>query len=349
MQFNEFNFSTLLKLLKGKIRPISRNCIIAAILGFLIAWCIPKEYESSASIIPETGSMSSMGTGISALTSMAGLDLEDGMDAIGPDLYPTVVVSNRFVANLLYTRVQTIDGDVDTTLMTYLKEDTRMPWWGYGKKFVGGIMRKLNPPKEHFVRGEDDRIDPECLSMDDEMMLEGIKNSIGCQTDEKTGMINISFRSQDPLVSKTMVDTIMQHLQSFITEYRTSKARTDLLHYLQIEEETHEKYEETQKAYADYCDSHMGNLLQAYQGEMEALETEMSVALTAYTSVKQQVQMADARVQEQTPAFTIVEVAGVPPRHCSPHKLLMALCYAFLAGLGTIGWYYVRLLLGKEE
>ncbi len=349
MRFNEFSFSTLLHLLRSKFWRIVRNCAIAAVVGFLIALCIPKEYESSASIIPENGNATENG-GLSSLSSIAGINLNEGEDAIGPDLYPTVVASDRFIVDLLYTRVQTIDGKADTDLMTYMRRYTRRPWWGYGRLWMGRLMRTINPPKDYNKRGADERINPERLSRDDEMLIEGLKSAVTCQMDEKTGMIYISYRSQDPLVSKIVVDTVMLHLQEFITGYRTSKARNDLQHYLQIERETREKYEAAQKAYARYCDSHMGEtLLQTYQSEMEALETELSVAMTAYTQVKQQVQLADAKVQERTPAFTVVEVAAVPARHSSPHKLLMAIAFAFLAGVGTVAWYYVRLLLGKEE
>ncbi len=347
MRFNEFDLSTLLHLLRKKLKVIVWYTVIAAILGFLIAWCIPKEYESSASIIPE--SEVSESSGLSALTNMAGIDLGNGEDAIGPGLYPTVVCSNKFIVDLLYTPVQTIDGEVNTVLITYLKEYTRRPWWSFFRKSIGKLMKKLNPPIQYNVRGEGERINPERLSMNDEMMLEGLKGSISCNMDEKTGMIHIAFRTQDPLVAKTVVDTLMVHLQDFITAYRTNKARIDLVHYQEIEEETHQKYDETQRAYARYCDTHMGSLLQAYQSEMEALETEMSVALNAYTQVKQQVQAAEAKVQENTPAFTIVETASVPPRHCSPHKLLMAIAFGFLACFCTIAWYYVRLLFGKDE
>ncbi len=350
MRFNEFDLSTLFRLLRDKCKSMARNCIIAAVVGFLIAWCIPKEYESSASIIPETSANAMEASGLSALTSMAGINLNEGEDAIGPDLYPTVVESNRFVVELLYTPVETIDGEQVPDLLTYMKEYTRRPWWGYTRIWMGRLMKKINPPEDHNARGEGARINAERLSRDDEMLIEGLKNCIDCQMDEKTGMINISFRAQDPLVAKTIVDTLMLNLQEFITAYRTSKARIDLLHYQQIEEETRQKYEQAQKAYAAYCDTHMGTtLLQAYQTEMEALEAELSVALTAYTQVKQQVQLAEAKVQEKTPAFTVVEVASVPPRHASPHKLLMAIAFAFLALVCTVGWYYVRLLFGKDE
>ncbi len=346
MRFNEFDLSALLLLLRSKLKVIVRNTIIAAILGFLLAWCIPKEYESSASIIPETGA--SEDGGLSAISSMAGVEFGRGEDGISPDLYPTVVVSNRFIVDLLYTPVQTVDGEVDTDLFTYLKEYTGHPWWGYFRIYFGHLMKKLNPPAQYNVRGEDERINPERLSLEDEAMIEGLKGAIDCGMSEKTGMINISFRAQDPLVAKTIVDTLMVHLQDFITAYRTNKARVDLQHYQKIEEETHQKYDETQRAYALYCDTHMGTLLQAFQSEMEALETEMSIALTAYTQVKQQVQAAEAKVQEKTPAFTIVETASVPARHCSPHKLLMSIAFALLACFGTIAWYYVHLLFSKD-
>ncbi len=349
MQFNEFNLSTLLGLLASKKRVIIRNALIAGVAGFLIGWSIPKEYESSASIIPESSEQSSS-SGLSALSSMAGIDLGNGTDAIGPDLYPVVVTSNKFIVDLLYTPVETIEGDVKTDLLTYLTEHNDEPWWGVATRAVGKAMKAIVPkPKRKASHGPDQRIDPQCLSEEEGMLIEGIKGAVYCQSDDKTGLIYVSFRSQDPLVSKIVVDTIMQHLQDFITEYRTSKARIDLQHYKLIEQETLEKYEQAQKAYADYCDTHMGNLLQAYQGEMEALETELSVAMSAYTQMKQQVQAADAKVQEQTPAFTVVELSSVPPKHCAPHKSLMAIAWCFLALIGTIGWYYVRLLFGKEQ
>ncbi len=349
MQFNEFDFATLLRLLQSKRRRILWNCLIAAVVGFLLALCIPKEYESSASIIPETG-MTGENGGLSSLSNLAGinLNLNETGDAIGPDLYPTVVESNRFLVDLLYTQVHTIKGDVDTDFMTYMRKHTRRPWWGYGRIWMGKLMKALNPPEDINARGEGERINAERLSREDEMLIEGLKGAINCQMDDKTGMINITFHAQDPLVAKTIVDTLMLNLQEFITDYRTQKARNDLRHYQQLEQETREKYDAAQKAYADYCDSHMGaTLLQAYQSEMEALETELNVALTSYTQVMQQVQLAEAKVQEKTPAFTVVDVASVPPRHSSPHKLLMAIAFAFLAGFNTVAWFYVRMIFGK--
>ncbi len=349
MQINEFSFSTLIALLRSKAKRVVLNGILAAVVGFLLGWCIPKEYQSEASIIPETPEEGGLG-GAASLASMAGIDLGMGTDAISPELYPNVVSSNAFLVDMLYTRVSMQEQDVkDVTLLDYLQNHTSMPFWGYGKKALGAVMKKITRPKS--AKGGvtvDGRINPENMSLDDEALVEALKYSIVCQTDLKTGIIYVSYRSQDPLVSKMVVDTLMQRLQQFITDYRTSKARVDLLHYQLMEGETRAEYERAQKAYAQYCDSHAGNLLQVYVSERDALENDMQLAMTAYQRMKQQVQLAESKVQEKTPAFTILDRASVPTRHCSPHKMLMAIMWFFLAGIGTVTWYYVRLLFGKE-
>lgn len=58
---------------------------------------------------------------------------------------------------------------------------------------------------------------------------------ISCQVDDETQVITLRVRAQDPLVAATMVDSVCAHLQDFITEYHTSKARVDLDYYRKLE------------------------------------------------------------------------------------------------------------------
>ena len=350
MHINEFDVWTLLTCIQQKRKRICINCLIAGALGFAIASCIPKEYTSSASLVPESNDEeTSLAGGMDALASMAGIKMGT-VDAISPDIYPKVVASNEFIVKLLQARVETIDGSVKTNYFTYLRKYNREPWWGMFGKWFARIMKTINPQPVFTPQGSsDDGINPHRMSREDEQLVEGVKNIISCTSEEKTGVINISFRAQDPLVAKTMLDTLSQELQSFITAYRTGKARNDLEYYRELEKETRITYDQTLRNYANYCDSHKGGLLQAYQSEMESLENEMQLAMSAYTQVKKQVQMAEAKVQEKTPAFTIVEGAAVANRHTSPRKMLMTLGWMFITFVGTLGWIYVRLLFDKEK
>lgn len=350
IKINEFDIWTLITRINENRKRLVLNTFLAGLFGLAIAFCIPKEYVSSAMLVPETSDDEGLAGNAGALASMVGLRLGGGLDAIGPDLYPKVVASNEFVVDLLSAQIETVDGSLKTDFLTYLKKHTRYPWWAYGTMFIGRIMKNINPQPAFTTHDPaDGGINPYRMSREDENMVERLKANIGCYMDDMNGIINISFRSQDPLVSKMMVDTVTAHLQDFITEYRTGKARNDLAYYRKLEEDMRIELERTQYAYARYCDSHKGNLLQAYQSEMESLENDMQIAMNAYTQVRQQVQMAEAKVQEKTPAFTIVEGASVPNRHTSPRKMLMTLGWMFLGFVGTLGWIYVRLLFSEPE
>ena len=349
-KINEFDFWTLAETLWSQRSRLVRNSFIAGVIGLLIAFCIPKEYTSSAMLVPEGAEEEGLSGGAGALASMVGINLGGSVDAIGPDLYPKVVISNEFVADLLYVPVETVDGKVKTDFFTYLKKYSRRPWWGTLKVWFGKLMKKINPQPVFTTHNPaDGKIDPQRMSREDEQVVEGVKGMIGCGMDEKNGIIDRSFRCQDPLVAQIMVNTIMTHLQEFITTYRTGKVRNDLEYYKQLEGDVQKEYGRAMKAYARYCDSHQGSLLQAYQSEMERLENDMQIAMNAYTQVKQQVQMAEAKVQEKTPAFTIVEEPSVPNRHTSPRKMLMTLGWIFIGFIATAGWIYVRLLFKGNE
>ena len=336
----EFDFKTLLKTLLDARRRILTNCCIALLLGLIVAFSIPKEYMASCTLASETqeGDAGQLGS----LASLAGFNLLKTTDAIGPDLYPSVVASRSFLVDLLYVQVETKDGE-RLSYNEYLKTKTRAPWWDYITKPLKDFLKSLSSESDS-KKGPNDRIDPEHMTRDEEALVEGLKGIVTCKVNELDYTIGLDVRSQDPNVSKIMVDTVMAHLQDFITVYRTNKARTDLRYYQQLEAEASQKYMETQKDYADYCDSHQGIILQAYQTELERLENELQIALATYTQMKQQVQMAEAKVQEKTPAFTVIEKSTVPNRPVAPKKLLMLIGFLMLGFLGTCGWLYVKLL-----
>lgn len=338
----EFDFKTLLKTLWNARRRMVINCFIALFLGAVIAFSIPKEYVATCTLASEVQS-EDMGN-LGSLASMVGLNMVKTSDAIGPDLYPSVVASRSFLVDLLYVEVTTEEGE-HLSYYDYLKTKTRTPWWGFISKAISKTLKSLQPDKKKKLSQEGERINPENMTREEEALVENLKGLVGCKINQKDFTINLSVYAQDPQVSKTMVDTVMMHLQNFITAYRTNKARNDLSYYQKLEIETNQKYLKTQQDYADYCDSHQGIILQAYQTELERLENELQIALAAYTQMKQHVQMAEAKVQEKTPAFTVIEKSTVPNKAASPRKLLILIGFLFLGFTGTCAWLYVKLLM----
>ncbi len=183
------------------------------------------------------------------------------------------------------------------------------------------------------------------MSAEDAGVLERMRFLISCQVDDETQVITLRVRAQDPLVAATMVDSVCAHLQDFITEYHTSKARVDLDYYRKLEMDARKNICMPKRNMRTFVTRTKGTILQTYISEQESLENELQLVYTAYSQMKQQVQMAEAKVQERTPAFTEIEGASVPIMADSPKKLFILLAFVFLSFVGTIAWLYVRLFI----
>lgn len=67
--------------------------------------------------------------------------------------------------------------------------------------------------------------------------------------------MTIEVQDQDPLVCATLADSIKEHLQTFITEYRTKKARIDLEYYEKLTKEAKASYDKAREKYAAFSDA----------------------------------------------------------------------------------------------
>ena len=112
----------------------------------------------------------------------------------------------------------------------------------------------------------------------------------------------------------------MCRLQNYVTNYRTNKARQDFGFQKGLFERKKKEYEIAQENYAKFSDANKNIILQSYRAEQVRLENEMNLAYQVYTSVAQQLQIAEAKVQEITPVYTIVEPATIPVKASKPSK-----------------------------
>lgn len=86
---------------------VFKACGIAALIGLVVAFSIPKEYSTSVTLAPESGGKSAGGS-MGALAAMAGINLgtSSGEDALSPELYPDIVSSTPFLIELFDVRVK---------------------------------------------------------------------------------------------------------------------------------------------------------------------------------------------------------------------------------------------------
>lgn len=328
-------------------RFIIKCGIIGVIVGLIAAFSIPREYTSSVNLASESGAS---GTGgLSSLAAMAGINIRSNTsEALTPELYPNIVKSTPFTLELFNIQVKSFDGGINTTFYEYLDEHLKGAWWNYiigapkmllrfirslWKKDNTELLESLNKEKKGYIS----------ITEDQRKIAEIIGERIGVSVDKKTSYTTISVKMQDPLIAATVADTVTKFLQKYITDYRTDKAKKDLQFSQEIYNGAKRDYEAKQTAYATFVDANRNLTSQSARTELERLQNDRNLAMNVYTQSAQQLQLAQAKVQEETPVLTVVQPAVVPLQG-SPSKLKVLIIVTFLFGAFAVAWEAI----GKE-
>lgn len=317
-------------------------CVIGAVIGIVVAFSIPREYTTDVKLAPELGSGQKATGGLGAMAAMVGISGgQTGGDAVSPTLYPDVVNSVPFLVGLFNVPVEDIEGDNKLTVREYVEEDLRTPWWSV----IMGLPFKLIG----LLRSSDETLDSNKptdtfrLTKKEDAVVKALQARINASVDTKTSVITISVMMQDPLISATLADTVVSRLQEYITDYRTNKARKDLEYAELLNNEAKDNYYKAQQRYADYLDRNNGVILHSAQTTRERLQNEATLAFNLYNQTSQQVQVAKAKVQENTPVYATVTPATVPMKPSAPRKVLILVGFVFLAFVASAAW----ILYGK--
>lgn len=319
---------------------------IAFILVAVYTLSLPNYYSCMVKLAPELGNNSKSGGSLVGLASSFGINLsglQQGVDAISPTLYPDLMNSVDFKTSLFQIPV-TIEGDKDKgevdrtmTYYDYLENEQKLTWWSASLKAFFSIFNSQSSK-------DDKSIDPFRLTKKQTEIIKAINKMIVCNVDKKTFVITINVKDQNPLICATLADSVKTRLQRFITDYRTSKARVDLVYNQKLYAEAKAKYEQARNRYAAFADSHRSVSSQAGQTKQADLQNEMQMQQQIYQQVVAQLQQAEMKVQQDTPAFTTLQSATVPVKKDGPRRSLMCLVSLFLAFLGTTAW-----ILYKED
>jgi uncharacterized protein involved in exopolysaccharide biosynthesis len=322
-------------MLYAKVLPI------AFVLAAIYALAQPNYYNCTVKLSPEmSGSKST--SGLAALASSFGVNLGSGSgvgtEALFPTLYPDLMNSVDFKTSLFHVPV-TIEGDKekgekDRTMSyyDYLSKEQKAPWWSQGIKAFFSMF------KSQSSKLKEDKVNKFRLTKEQAQIVKVIDKNVVCDVDKKTMVITINVTDQDPVIAATMADTVKTRLQKFITDYRTSKVRVDLEYNKKIYSETKARYEKARQLYAEFMDHNRDIILQTVRQKQTDLENEMQLQYNAYQQVAAQLLAAEAKVQEETPAFTTLQSATVPVKKSGPKRAQMCLIFVFLAFLGTTGW-----------
>lgn len=309
------------------------------VLILSVAWIfpLPRYYRCEVKLAPENASSS--GSALAGLASSFGINLSDAdnTDAISPTLYPELFTSPEFLVDVLGIQVTPDDRRVTTDYYAYLKFHQKKAWFQQ-------ILPESKDAKDTIEHAKD--LKPSYLSKKDYILIkEKMPMLIKCSIDKRTEVISITVQDQDKLVCTELADSISARLQAHIIEYRTKKARQDMLYYKHMADSALIDYERAIGSYGSYLDHNRKVTRQTTVEKGKQLGNDLATKLQQYNLFNTQYQAMKAKVQEATPAFTTLTSATVPQKPAGPKRMFFVLTMLILATIVTTMWKMHKELL----
>lgn len=314
--------------------------VVPVVMVLAAAWIFPQPryYRAEISLAPEAGG-ADIGGGLASLASSFGFNIGGiaSSDAIYPLLYPELFESPQFKVSLLSIQIETADDSYKGDYYTYLKKHQKKnPLTAPFKKLKKSIVEFFKPKTKGV--GNPAAINAFRMTEEDFELVEGLSDKITCKNDKKTDVTTILVEAQDPLVCALLADSICSRLQDFIVAYRTSKARMDVAFYQQLSDSAYTQYLAASAIYSAYADANKNASRQAILSKKNELETEMNLRQNTWQAYLAQLDVMKSKVQERTPAFTVLRTPTVPIKPAGPKRVLFILGMGILATLMTGLW-----------
>jgi hypothetical protein len=279
---------------------------------------------------------------------MMGVNLNNSLDAINAEMFPDVVHSTPFIVELFELPVtfERKDSIITTTLLDYMLEYQKNPWWSY---IISAPFKALTWCIDLVTPNDDQEgvsgpLNPTNLPKKERTVVKFFAENIMVYVDKKSLKTEISLDLQDPMVVYTVINAVVENLKQYMTDYRSSKSRQDVENLSVISEQRKADYYNAQQAYADYIDANKSVIRQSAQAERERLQQEMNLAYQVYSQVAQNLEGARIQAEQDKPVFVVVQPPVVPIHRTAPSKAKMLVIWTFLAGLCAAAW----VLFGKE-
>lgn len=345
----EIDLGALFKKIISNWRTLLVWGAAAFLIGVIISFSIPKKYKVGVMLAPEsTSSSGTMTSSLSSLAAMAGVNVRNSSsrDAFNPMMYPDIISSPSFLVGLFEIPVDVIDKEtkepIETTLYDYILNYTKSPWWskvlGLPGKAVSSFIGLFKPEEEESK--DISEIDPTHMTKEQYGVAKALSKMVDMTVDQKELSVSYSVMTQDPEVSYRLAQGVLDRLREFVTEYRTEKSRKNLEYMESLFADAKESYFKAQREYARYVDANQGIVLQRVIVERQRLLNEMNLQYELYNSCAQQLQLAKAKLAEDTPVYAVLQTPSRPVRAAKPSKTVIVFAFVFLGLSACLVWLF---------
>lgn len=334
-------------------RLILRWMGIAGTIGLFLALASGEEYTAKTRILPYRSGAGSIG-GLSGLAGLAGIRLPAGAgdQTITADLYPEVAKSQDFRLAIADTPLQFSSIDRRATTVEYFRDLRQKPLAELLFTYTVGLPRELlamlqrEPPSSVPVMdsvASGARI--KVYGQKYMRLVRELDARLSVAIDKRTSIITITGRMPDAVAAADLVRASSELLMRRITEYETGKAGEQFRFVEEQFTRAKSRYDRAQRDRAMFDDRNRAVTMATGQIERDRLQREYDLAFEVYQQLSRELEQARIKMNQDTPAFTILEQVSVPTERTSPKRAQMVLIALFLGGFAGAVRVGLRFLL----
>jgi len=325
------------------------------VLGVLVAFLSPVEYESEIVLMPEQPS--APGGGASNLLKQFGLgavSIPKDLPYFDPYYFSYVVNSSSFHSYIMKQKISFVNLDSAITFYEYFNQIARPSPLGLIKNYTiglpGTIKRNFFTPNQtENIIGENFKLDSSIIkfSEEEQALAEIVNDRIVVDVEEPTGITTISTEMPDPVAAADLARIAKEFLTEFSTAYATDKVKENLKFVEKQYQKAKRDFYNAQNALASFRDRNINVTTARAKTEEERLQNEYQIAYEVYLGLAQQLEQAKMKVQEQTPVFSVLKPAKVPLEKSKPKRLLLLIVFLFLGLFSGVGVVFGKMMISN--
>lgn len=344
---DEIDLIAIAKTLWESRKTIIWFSIAGLVIGLFVAFLSPRQYTVTSVIVPQYTSKTT-GSGLSALASMAGINIggaETGGE-ISPLLYPQIVQSVPFQLELMNTPVHFQEVDHPVSVFEYYTEFARPSLISIIKKYTIGlpgiILTAIRPEKDSILIPSDGK-GPKVIALSEkqDIIYQFLSKSVLLDANAKEGYLTFTTTMAEPLVAAEVGQLAQNLLQQFVIDFKTQKSKNEL-EFIQ-ERYDAAKTEMERKQYNAAASTDKNKFLTTTTAQLGTTRanTNYQISNAVFMELAKQLEQAKIQVKKDTPTFTVVQPITIPNEPSGTGKLLK-LIMGFLIGL-FFGFFVVYL------
>lgn len=350
------DYLDLIKRIFGDKKNLLKFAGAGLVIGIIIAYTTPKEFQSNSFVILESDS-GSQGLGqMSAFAGLAGINLpqlQGDQLSLSSELFPEIIQSRDFTMEIMKVPFFFETKGKEMTLEDYYFEEQPANILTKTINFVFSIPSRLIGL---FSSGGEDgpAISKEETSENSYVNVSGKEMYVvgelrkRIQIDQKTKIIELKTSMPEALVSAQVNALVLKKLIEYVTEYKTVKQKRNLEFIEERMIESEKKFSDSQIKLASFRDSNQGMISQRARTREEQLEFEFNIAFNIYNTLKEEFEQSNIQLKRETPIFTVLEHPSVPLGNHKPNRQLILIFSTFMGFFIGILYSVYKLLLDKS-